>query len=211
MNIKFMQGKKIKIVLAALILMGGLLIINYSILHASSPGTVSDSLSQITVNGVTASINEINSTETGTELTFCLDLPSNADWFPFAVLQDQSQIIQPSKITLLNIKNPETFEGTYRCFLATYRSGIKPTTKLVIQNIQTSMSENLTSNDCDMALKKIQLDHPDFSFTCNIGDHGIRFDYGNLPIGMTDQEAYGLVRAALTESVLGPWTFSLAQ
>lgn len=79
----------------------------------------------------------------------------------------------------------------------------------MIQKLQTPIPESLTQGDCDRALEKIKMSYADFSFSCNLGDHGIGFNYQKLPANMTSDQAGTLISDALTETVTGPWELIL--
>lgn len=177
---------------------------------ASNEAAPSNVIEQVTDNGVTVSISDVIFDQDQTLFVACFDLPSKVSWLPYAKLVDGASTIVNSKYTIVNWRDPKTFEGTHRCYQYTFFSKASPSAHFVIEKLQTDLSESLTQADCDRALAKIQVSHADFSFSCNFGDHGFGFDV-QKPAGMTSDEASTLITDAFTETVIGPWDLPLSQ
>ncbi len=192
-------------------ILGVILLVGYKAVSASNNGPTSEVIDQVTNQGMTVSISNVVFDQDQTEFVACFDLPSKANWLPYATLVDGSTTIINSKYTIINPDDPKTFEGTYRCYQYTFYGKVSPSALFVISKIQTDIPESLTQADCDRGLEKIKMSHADFSFSCEFGAHGIAFNVVQKPTKMTQDEVGELIAEALTETVKGPWELKLSQ
>ncbi len=165
-------------------------------------------IQSVSANEVTVSLMSVNVESSRVEPTICIDLPDNGDWLPYAYVEIEKERIPADVVTLANAKNPETYQNSYRCyefgFPAEVPGGIEEV-KIVVEKLETSLPEFLTEEMCIQAEKELQVNHPDFAFTCDIGKQGVGFSITGKPKDMTDDEASQLIVGALTDTVEGPW------
>lgn len=170
-------------------------------------------MAQVTHNKLSASLNKISidKAKGKTDIVSCVDLPDNSDWLPHATIDDGSEIIQAEQLILINYKKPETSASSHRCYHFIFPKAVtKKSVKFTIEKMQTTIPENLTQEMCKEAQNKIWTTYPEFSFSCNIGDHGIGYTLIELPQNMDEIQAYALVNEALTSTVLGPWEMNVS-
>lgn len=136
----------------------------------------------------------------------CFDYPNNADWLPHGVLVNGDESIPIEGGALINPTDPATSDSNHRCYNLTFSKEIRGQRAIfVIDKVQTTIPESLTQDMCLDAEKKIQIDYPDFSFSCDIGNHGIGYIIRSLPSEMNENQAYQIINDALTDTVHGPW------
>lgn len=175
---------------------------------ASADATKSNSAVKVEKNGVSVSINKITTNKKGkTDIVSCFDYPDNDDWLPHVKLNDDTETISLEEGILINPVDPATSASNHRCYHLIFSKELVrgKKVKLVVDKIQTTIPESLTQDMCLDAQKKIQVDYPDFAFSCDIGDHGIGYTITSLPSEMDENQAYGLINDALTKKVDGPW------
>lgn len=165
-------------------------------------------ITQVTHNNLTVSINgiSVDKTKGKTDIVSCINLPDNSDWLPYAILYDGSEKIYAEQMILIDYKNPETAESSYRCYHFIFpKAIIEKSVKFTIEKLETTIPENLTKEMCEKAQEKISKEHQTFAFSCELGDHNIGFEIAEKPKDMSDEEAYFLINQALTNTVKGPW------
>ncbi len=178
---------------------------------ASADITKQKPIQQVSGDGVTVSLMSINIKSTRAEPTMCIDLPDNADWFPYAYLEVGKNRVAVDTIALVNAKNPATYQSSRRCYEFGFPTGIARgvgQVKIVVEKIQTSLPESLTQEMCIQAQENLRVDYPEFSFACNIGTQGVGFTVSSKPATITDDQANQLIVGALTRTVEGPWALT---
>ncbi|MGC1377368.1 MAG: hypothetical protein WA821_14145 [Anaerolineales bacterium] len=182
-----------------------------AIVSASADEANLKPIAQTTKNGLTVSINKITATTAKTDLVSCFDYPSNADWLPHVALYDGANRIAVEEMSLINAKAPATSASNHRCYHLIFPKGLSgKTAKLVVEKLQTTIPESLTQAMCTRAQNKMTQSYPGFSFSCNIGDHGIGFSINKMPKGMNEAQAHDLINNALTNTATGPWELTVA-
>ncbi len=165
-------------------------------------------IQSVSANGVIVSLVSVKVESSRVEPTICIDLPDNGDWLPYAYVEIEKDRVSADVVALANAKNPETYESSRRCyefgFPADVPGGVEEV-KIVVEKLETSLPEFLTEEMCSQAEKELQVDYPDFAFTCDIGKQGIGFLVSSNPKDMTDDQASQLIVGALTDTVEGPW------
>jgi len=175
---------------------------------ASSDVIKSNPIAKVEKNGVFVSINKVAATGKGkTNIVSCFDYPNNDDWLPHVTLNDGIENIPLEEGVLINPVDPATSASNHRCYNLLFSKELLrgKRAKLIVEKIQTTIPESLTQDMCLEAQKTIQIDYPDFTFSCDIGDHGIGYTITSLPSGMEENQAYGLINGALTNTITGPW------
>lgn len=150
----------------------------------------------------------VNVESSRVEPTICIDLPDNGDWLPYAYIEIEKDRVPVDVVALVNAKNLDTYQNSHRCyefgFPTDVPSGVGEV-KIVIEKLETSLPEFLTEEMCMQAEKELQVNYPDFAFSCDIGKQGVGFLISNKPKDMTDDQASQLIVGALTDTVEGPW------
>jgi hypothetical protein len=176
--------------------------------NASPDSTKQNAIQSVSLNDVTVSLMSVEASDSQVKSQACIELPDNQDWLPYAYLEVKGEQIPVEEVALMNAKNSETYESSYRCYdfsFPTTISGDSTKVKFVVEKLQTTLPEFLTEGMCIEAEKEIQITYPDFSFSCDIGKQGIGFSISSKPENMNDDEAYSLIFEALTDKVEGPW------
>jgi hypothetical protein len=203
------NNKKIRIVSYSLTFLAILFAtINVTQALATRDEGVEKPLGIVTHNNLSMSVNQISvdGIEGKTDIVSCVDLPDNSDWLPYATIYDGSETIQAEELKLVNYKNPETSESSHRCYHFIFPKAV--TSKSVIftiEKLQTTIPELLTQEMCSNVQNKIRNRYPTFTFSCEIGDHGVGYKITNRPKDMAESQAYPLIREALTNTMNGPW------
>lgn len=163
---------------------------------------------QVTHNNLTVSVNgiSVDKTKGKTDIVSCINLPDNSDWLPYTIINDGLDEIYAEQMILIDYKNPETAESSYRCYHFIFPKAVTgKSVKFTIEKLETTIPENLTEEMCKNAQEKISKEHPTFAFSCELGDHSIGFKIAEKPKDMSDEEAYFLINQALTNTMNGPW------
>lgn len=184
----------------------------YILASASTDDSKLLSISKVEKNGVFVSVNKITTEKDKgeTDIVSCIDLPSNDDWLPHVILNDGTENIPLESGSVINLMDAATSASSHRCYHFIFPKYVQgKTVKLIIEKLQTTIPESLTQDMCLEAQDKIQVNHPDFVFSCNIGDHGVGYTIVNLPGKMGEIQAYGLINDALTNTVVGPWELDI--
>lgn len=198
------QVKSILLLFLCIAIGLGICFVN-TIVYAKTSEAQSQDVEQVTIAGVTMSLDNSSLGQDSADVTVCFDLPSTGDWFPDGVLLDGATTVQPQKIVLVNWRDPQTLAGKYRCYQFTFAAKVNPTARIKVNKLMTSIPETLTQADCDRASSKIKQQTPGFSFTCTIEKHGVAFNIPELPQGLTDAQAGKMIEEALTSVAEGPW------
>ncbi|MCC7119540.1 MAG: hypothetical protein IT310_13530 [Anaerolineales bacterium] len=180
----------------------------YTMASAFGDETRLPAISKIEKNGVSVSVNKVTTDRNNgkTDIVACIDLPSNADWLPYAKLKNGSEVITFETTTVIDPIGDDASNSSHRCYRFIFPKELhNKKVILSIEKLQISLPESLTQEMCLEAQNKIQVDYPDFLFSCKIGDHGISYVIDNLPKSMDEIEAYSLINGALTSAVVGPW------
>lgn len=186
---------------------------NLTIALATKDEFVSKPITGVTYNNVHATVNKVtvNKVKEKTDIVSCVDLPNNSDWLPYTTITIGEETISAEQMILINYKKPETSASSHRCYHFIFPKAVtSKTVKFTINKLQTTIPESLTQEMCNDAQNKIQVTYPDFSFSCNIGDHGIGLKLNETPQGMNDAEAHFLINDALTNTVSGPWEMNVS-
>lgn len=194
-----------------LILFGASLIISLTVVGLSKVTATQDEagqtvIGQIKKNDVLISLLEVSVEKDLTDITACIDFPDNGDWLPNAVLEKEYNQIPLYKLALINAEQIETFESNHRCYHFLFPIAADESSKFIITEIQTTLPESLTDQDCRKAQETLQKEYPALEFKCET-NHGIRFDIINQPVNMKGENINRLIYEALTKKVEGPWVF----
>jgi len=184
----------------------------YTMVSAFGDETKLPAISKIEKNGVSVSVNKVTTdTNKGkTDIVSCIDLPSNADWLPYAKLKNGTEDIAFETTTVIDPIGGDASNSSYRCYHFIFPKELhNKKVKLSIEKLRISLPESLTHDMCLEAQNKIQVDYPDFMFSCNIGDHGISYTIDNLPKNMDEIQAYSLINDTLTSTLFGPWELDI--
>jgi hypothetical protein len=194
-----------------LILSGAGLIISLIAIGLSKVTATQDEAGQPVIgktekNGVLVSLLEVSVERDLTDITACIDFPDNGDWLPNAVLEKEDTQIPLYQLALINAEQIETFESNHRCYHFLFPIAADESSKFIITEIQTTLPESLTDQDCRKAQETIQKEYPALEFKCETSQ-GIRFDIIHQPENMKGENINRLIYEALTKKVEGPWVF----
>jgi len=185
----------------------------YVKVSASMDETQTKAISSIEKNGVTVTVNSLKTEKTTTDILSCITLPSNADWIPYAVLQDSSGKTAAMEMQLVNARYAETALSNSRCYHFIFPKGYaeekQDTILFSIEKIQTTISESLTQNDCEKAQAKLAKSQAGLEFSCILEKQGMRIEIISQPKGIDRNMAHMLAYDSLTETVDGPWNLEV--
>ena len=203
------NNKKIKITIYSLVFLAVFVsTTNITKALAIRNELVGKPIGQVTHNGLSVSVNQISvdKLKETTEIVACINLPDNSDWLPYATIYDGLEAIQNEQLKLVNYKDPETSESSYRCYHFIFPKAVtSKSVRFTIEKLQTTIPEIITQEMCASAQDKIRKEYPNFVYSCEIGNHGLGYKIVEIPKYMTETQASGLINDALTDTVNGPW------
>lgn len=168
---------------------------------------------EVTRQNVRAVLQQVQINPSLTQAEICLQLPSTADWIPEAVLTLGSQEVI-GDWRLLNPKDPATYASQNRCYAYSFPVTYDVSTtaqqfSITINQLKTSVPEVLDADMIAKAKQKLQAAASGVGFAYKQGDHGFGFEITQKPVAMSDEQAYKMISEAFSESIGGPWAFTL--
>lgn len=148
----------------------------------------------------------------------CIDLPSNAQWMPYAELSFGQSKITNTSILLVNAKKPGILDQENRCYILGFplqENEVLPAkATLTLETLKADRDGGLMTEAGVLATQKqLALTHPGVEFTTYMesgeggGGGGIKFK--SLPEGVSEEQAMAWVWEASEMIVQADWSAQL--
>jgi hypothetical protein len=179
--------------------------------QGSAGGELSISPNQVVVqNGVSATLTSPQVSRSRILATICFNLPDTSDWSAYPRIE--GQFFESLAGELVNY-DASTMQSTYRCYLYKFYNskGFNLSSgqelAIVIDALQTNPPEAITPEMVERANQRLA--PQGVQFTIETQAHAMGFKILAKPENMSEETAYQLIQNALSESIPGPWRFSV--
>jgi len=151
-----------------------------------------------------------------TQILGCFDLPDTGPWDPDSSITVDGKEITWTEFHLLNPKDSATYSSANRCYLLIFPYGNTSQKKINLKlsvSLTQQVNHGLLNSETGQVIKgKLQKQYPQLDFevvTQNNGQGGGQIIFNSKPVGMSDEEALGLINDAMTDHYSGSWNFDI--
>lgn len=168
----------------------------------NTPNGINGYTAEQTKSDVMVTVKNVQTRKADIQVEMCIDMPNLEPWNPYATLTVDGTVIPNSEVDLINAKDPEVMQTTYRCYLFTFpfstEGSLSGKGVIRLEKLWMELGRGqLTGETLVDVKKRVEKVAPEVDFelvhVSDKGGGGVYFRIISKPEGLSDADVMQLI------------------